>query len=72
MCRQRLHYKAQEMRNQFCKELKKFEMLQNKALDGVRIHRIFQDPYVRIPKKDVIRLTTKQQERLNRILSSNN
>lgn len=71
MCRQRLHYKGQEMRNQFCKELKKFEMLSISALDGVRIHRIFQDPYVRIPEKDVIRLTREQQERLNRILSSN-
>ncbi|XP_057672289.1 uncharacterized protein LOC130903919 [Diorhabda carinulata] len=71
ICRQRYHLAGVKQRAQFIKEIKQHELLQSKALDGVRIHREFCNPILSKPNpNELIKLTRKQKMKLEEILST--
>lgn len=52
------------------KEIKFLELLQTKALDGVRIHREFSDTVLSKPNRnDMIKLNQDQKRKIEEILS---
>ncbi|XP_046988877.1 uncharacterized protein LOC124594549 [Schistocerca americana] len=69
VCRQRYHFMKQQHRKQFCKEVRRMEMLQSTALDGVRLHMVFCNCFsYPEPKKVVSPLTSKERLRLEDIM----
>ncbi|XP_060518396.1 uncharacterized protein LOC132697121 [Cylas formicarius] len=69
ICRQRYRTAAAKQRAQFIKEINRHELLQIKALDGVRIHRGFSNPVICQAKpKELVQLTAKQRMRIEDIL----
>ncbi|XP_044751884.1 uncharacterized protein LOC123311851 [Coccinella septempunctata] len=72
ICRQRYQRCAKKYRKQFITEIKRQEAMQFRALDGIRIRREFCDPLIEpLPPKDRIKLTPKQQYRLDELLKTN-
>ncbi|XP_023029905.1 uncharacterized protein [Leptinotarsa decemlineata] len=70
VCRQRYRRAGVKQRAQFIKEIKDHELLQTKALDGVRIHREFCNAIIRPPHPDeIIRLTESQKMKIEEILA---
>lgn len=54
------------------KEIRDHELLQTKALDGVKIHREFCNAIITVPRPDeIIKLTEKQKMRLGEIMATN-
>ncbi|KAL3281267.1 hypothetical protein HHI36_004480 [Cryptolaemus montrouzieri] len=71
ICRQRYQRCAKKYRDQFITEIKRQEAMQFRALDGIRIRREFCDPLIEpLPLEDRIKLTPKQQFRLDELLNS--
>lgn len=71
ICRQRYQKCSQKYRNQFISEIKRQEAMQFRALDGIRIRREFCDPLIEpLPPEDTIKLTPKQQYRLDELLKT--
>lgn len=69
-CRQRYHWAGVKQRKQFIKEIKDHELLQTKALDGVKIHREFCNAIITPPRADeIIKLTEKQKMRIEEIMA---
>ncbi|XP_028128147.1 uncharacterized protein LOC114324476 [Diabrotica virgifera virgifera] len=72
ICRQRYHLAGVKQKAQFIREIRDHELLQSKALDGVRIHREFCNPVLSKPKpNEMIRLTDKQKMKIEEILARN-
>ncbi|XP_030764677.1 uncharacterized protein LOC115888929 [Sitophilus oryzae] len=70
LCRQRYRKAGAKQRAQFVKEIKHHELLQTKALDGVRIHREFCSAIISQPKcEDMITLTREQKIKIEEILA---
>ncbi|CAG9825346.1 unnamed protein product [Phaedon cochleariae] len=70
ICRQRYRRAGVQQRSQFIKEIKDHELLQTKALDGVRIHREFCNAVIAPPRaEEIIRLTEKQKMKIEEILA---
>ncbi|XP_076270577.1 uncharacterized protein LOC143202725 [Rhynchophorus ferrugineus] len=70
VCRQRYRRAGAIQRAQFIKEIKQHELLQTKALDGVRIHREFCNAIIRQPRPEsLIKLTERQKLKLEELLA---
>ncbi|ENN79674.1 uncharacterized protein LOC109534596 [Dendroctonus ponderosae] len=71
VCRQRYRNAAKQQKADFIKEIQAHELLAEKALDGVRIHREFCNPIISpVKESELITLTKEQQERIEKILST--
>lgn len=69
-CRRRYFRDTIKYNKQFIKEISTVEALQQRAFDGVRVHRIFCNPMISPPEPDKsIRLTPNEKRRLEEILS---
>ncbi|KAJ8971691.1 hypothetical protein NQ317_015697 [Molorchus minor] len=72
ICRQRYYKSGLQQRRQFIKEVKAHELLQIKALDGVRVHRIFCNTVLSpLEVGEIIKLTIKQEMKIVDILKTN-
>ncbi|CAG9768852.1 unnamed protein product [Ceutorhynchus assimilis] len=70
VCRHRLHASKNHMKKEIHRELRHIELDQSKALDGVRIHRIFSDNEIQVNKEEILELTSKQKRRLEELLAA--
>lgn len=69
ICRQRYQKAGTKQRLQFLREIRTQEISQSKALNGVRIHRVFVNPVLAPPDPaEIIKLTPKQQFKLEHLL----
>ncbi|XP_019864872.1 uncharacterized protein LOC109594129 isoform X1 [Aethina tumida] len=70
ICANRIRETARRQQEVFKKELSLHEILQTKALDGVRLHREFANPVLENPfPEEVITLTPAQRRQLDEILT---
>lgn len=68
-CRRRYHHDGIRQNKQFLHEVATQEALQRKALDGVRVHRIFCNPMLSPPStEEIIHLTINEKRRVESIL----
>ncbi|KAJ8920951.1 hypothetical protein NQ315_015744 [Exocentrus adspersus] len=71
ICRQRYRQAGVLQRKQFVKEIKDHELLQTKALDGVRIHREFCNSNLCPPRIfDKVVLSDSQKSKIEKILAN--
>ncbi|GJQ73492.1 hypothetical protein Trydic_g3812, partial [Trypoxylus dichotomus] len=71
ICRQRYWRACKEQRRQFISEVATQELLQLKALDGVRVHREFcQYIFSKPSSNEKITLTPAEERRLHHLLDS--
>ncbi|KAL1491700.1 hypothetical protein ABEB36_012258 [Hypothenemus hampei] len=71
ICRERYRKAGQQMKAQFIKELNAHQLLRDRALDGVRIHREFANAYInKMKHSEMIILTREQKEKIEKLLNS--
>ncbi|CAH1960220.1 unnamed protein product [Acanthoscelides obtectus] len=71
ICRQRYRRAGKLQRAQFINEIKEHELLQARALGGVRIHREFCNAILSMPNlNDLIKLSINENMRLEEILNT--
>lgn len=69
ICRERYQKAGAKQRRQFLSEIRMQEISQSRALNGVRIHRVFINPVITPAKpSEIIKLTPKQQFKLKQLL----